>query len=200
MDPEARRFMWSIVGEIAAQKMSAVVLTTHSMDEAEALSTKMGIMVKGGKFKCMGSAQHIKHKFGTGFAIEIKVRTFKESELADIKARYVDSNGMLDLSCHASWLSPSLANTLNIAFRGERKENNRLRSLNCSICLLRIQHAMCRIFGEVDLIERFDNYMKIRVPRVGRTNGWLFGEVEAMKSDFDISEYSVSETTMEEIF
>jgi ATP-binding cassette subfamily A (ABC1) protein 3 len=56
MDPEARRFMWSVVARIANQKSSAVVLTTHSMYEAEALSTKMGIMVKGGVFKCFGSS------------------------------------------------------------------------------------------------------------------------------------------------
>ena len=43
------------------------------MEEAEALSTKMGIMVKGGVFKCMGSVQHIKNKFGTGYEIEIKI-------------------------------------------------------------------------------------------------------------------------------
>lgn len=57
MDPEARRFMWSVVAKISQQrKKSAVILTTHSMEEAEALSTKMGIMVKGGIFKCFGSA------------------------------------------------------------------------------------------------------------------------------------------------
>jgi len=64
MDPEARRFMWSVVAKIASNKTSAVILTTHSMEEAEALSTKMGIMVKGGIFKCFGSAQHIRNKFG----------------------------------------------------------------------------------------------------------------------------------------
>lgn len=56
MDPESRRFMWSVVGKVVQKKTSAVVLTTHSMDEAEALSTKMGIMVKGGIFKCFGTA------------------------------------------------------------------------------------------------------------------------------------------------
>jgi ABC-type multidrug transport system ATPase subunit len=44
------------------------------MEEAEALSTKMGIMVKGGVFRCIGSSQHIKNKFGTGYEIEVKVR------------------------------------------------------------------------------------------------------------------------------
>lgn len=75
MDPEARRFMWSIIAKISQQrKNSAVILTTHSMEEAEALSTKMGIMVRGGIFTCLGSTQHIKNKFGTGYELEIKVR------------------------------------------------------------------------------------------------------------------------------
>jgi ATP-binding cassette, subfamily A (ABC1), member 3 len=56
MDPAARRFMWEVVGNIAKSKTSAVVLTTHSMEEAEALCTKMAIMVKGGIFKCFGPA------------------------------------------------------------------------------------------------------------------------------------------------
>lgn len=57
MDPEARRFMWSVVEKISQKrKKSAVILTTHSMEEAEALSTKMGIMVNGGIFRCFGSS------------------------------------------------------------------------------------------------------------------------------------------------
>jgi ATP-binding cassette subfamily A (ABC1) protein 3 len=89
MDPESRRFMWSVVGSIAQKKTSAVVLTTHSMDEAEALSTKMGIMVKGGVFKCFGSAQHIKNKYGTGYVIEIKIKTLGEDELEGVASKYL---------------------------------------------------------------------------------------------------------------
>jgi hypothetical protein len=44
------------------------------MEEAEALSTKMGIMVTGGVFRCFGPSQHIKSKYGTGYEIEVKVR------------------------------------------------------------------------------------------------------------------------------
>lgn len=42
------------------------------MEEAEALSTKIAIMVDG-QIKCLGSVQHIKSKFGEGYEIEIKV-------------------------------------------------------------------------------------------------------------------------------
>lgn len=82
MDPEARRFMWQVVANISQRdKNSAVIITTHSMEEAEALSTKMGIMVRGGIFKCFGSSQHIKSKFGTGFELEVKIKKPSSSEL-----------------------------------------------------------------------------------------------------------------------
>ena len=74
MDPEARRFMWHVLSKIAYNKTSSIIFTTHSMEEAEALSTKMGIMVEGGRFKCFGSAQHIKDKYSDGFVIEIKIK------------------------------------------------------------------------------------------------------------------------------
>jgi ATP-binding cassette, subfamily A (ABC1), member 3 len=51
------------------------------MEEAEALSTKMGIMVRGGIFKCFGSSQKIKSKFGTGYELEIKIEKPTLSEL-----------------------------------------------------------------------------------------------------------------------
>ena len=51
------------------------------MDEAEALSTKMGIMVKGGIFKCLGSSSHIKEKYGTGYEIEIKVKKLTDQDI-----------------------------------------------------------------------------------------------------------------------
>jgi ATP-binding cassette subfamily A (ABC1) protein 3 len=60
MDPEARRLMWKVVAKLTKNKDCAVVFTTHDMEEAEALSTKLGIMTKGGVLQCFGSAQHIR--------------------------------------------------------------------------------------------------------------------------------------------
>jgi len=80
VDPQAKRFMWNIVSKISTlKKKSAVIITTHSMEEAEALATKMGIMVDG-EFKCFGTSQHIKNKFGTGYEMEIKIRLLSEQE------------------------------------------------------------------------------------------------------------------------
>lgn len=82
VDPQAKRYMWTIISNISTlRKQSTVVLTTHSMEEAEALCTKMGIMVDG-QFKCFGSSQHIKNKYGMGFEIEVKIRPYNEKEVA----------------------------------------------------------------------------------------------------------------------
>jgi ABC-type multidrug transport system ATPase subunit len=58
------------------------------MDEAEALSTKIGIMAKGGQLKCFGSAQHIKNKFSTGYIIEIKTKQPLWMEIVDRASGY----------------------------------------------------------------------------------------------------------------
>lgn len=74
MDPRARRFMWKVINRVAKQmKDATVVLTTHSMEEAEALSSRLGIMVKG-NFQCIGTPQHIKSKYGDGLEVEIKLK------------------------------------------------------------------------------------------------------------------------------
>lgn len=93
MDPRAKRFMWTIISRISTlRKKSTVILTTHSMEEAEALCTKMGIMVNG-RFKCYGSSQHIKNKFGTGYEVEIKIAWPTEKEAAAlISKNNIDPN------------------------------------------------------------------------------------------------------------
>jgi len=42
------------------------------MEECEALCTRLAVMVNG-QFKCLGSAQHLKNKFGEGYTLIAKV-------------------------------------------------------------------------------------------------------------------------------
>ncbi|XP_041120774.1 uncharacterized protein abca12 isoform X2 [Polyodon spathula] len=69
MDPRSKRHLWNIISEELKEKC-AVVLTSHSMEECEALCTRLAIMVKG-RFRCLGSLQHIKNRFGSGFTVKM---------------------------------------------------------------------------------------------------------------------------------
>ncbi|XP_019713776.1 phospholipid-transporting ATPase ABCA1b isoform X1 [Hippocampus comes] len=71
MDPKARRALWNCILDVIKEGRS-VVLTSHSMEECEALCTRMAIMVNG-RFKCLGSVQHLKNRFGDGYTIILRV-------------------------------------------------------------------------------------------------------------------------------
>lgn len=77
MDPAARRQLWNMVCRLRDSGKS-IVLTSHSMEECEALCTRLAIMVNG-EFKCIGSTQHLKNKFSKGLILKIKVQKTGEA-------------------------------------------------------------------------------------------------------------------------
>lgn len=84
MDPVARRFMWQVISRMSTQDgRCSVILTTHSMEEAEALCTRIGVMVNG-RLRCLGSSQHLKLRFGDGFEVNVKTRIPSPIELVQL--------------------------------------------------------------------------------------------------------------------
>uniref|UniRef100_A0A803TPX1 ATP binding cassette subfamily A member 12 n=1 Tax=Anolis carolinensis TaxID=28377 RepID=A0A803TPX1_ANOCA len=77
MDPNAKRHLWKIITE-EVQNQCSVILTSHSMEECEALCTRLAIMVNG-RFQCMGSLQHIKSRFGKGFTVKLHLNNELDS-------------------------------------------------------------------------------------------------------------------------
>ncbi|XP_072524411.1 retinal-specific phospholipid-transporting ATPase ABCA4 isoform X1 [Salminus brasiliensis] len=82
MDPHSRRFLWNAIMSIIRDGR-AVVLTSHSMEECEALCTRLAIMVNG-TFKCLGTIQHLKYKFGDGYVVTMKIRAPKPGLSPDL--------------------------------------------------------------------------------------------------------------------
>ena len=59
---------------------------------------------------------------------------------------------------------------------------------------------LTRDFEKVEILEQCGEFFKLRVPTQDRTIGWLFGKFEADKERLGIQEYSVQQTTLEQIF
>lgn len=70
MDPVNRRYVWKFIEEF--KKNRCVLLTTHSMEEADALGDDIVIMCKG-VVKAFGNSIHLKNKFGKGYRISVVV-------------------------------------------------------------------------------------------------------------------------------
>ena len=67
---EASKALIDVMGRTRTQLIwfnagHTVILTSHSMEECEALCTRIGIMTQG-RLRCLGTVQHLKNRFGAG--------------------------------------------------------------------------------------------------------------------------------------
>jgi len=70
MDPISRRHVWDIIE--AAKKGRVIVLTTHSMEEADILGDRIAIMARG-TVRCVGSSLRLKARYGSGYSVAVAV-------------------------------------------------------------------------------------------------------------------------------
>ncbi|XP_017279339.1 ATP-binding cassette sub-family A member 12 [Kryptolebias marmoratus] len=143
MDPRTKRHLWKIISEEVRGKC-AVVLTSHSMEECEALCGRLAIMVKG-QFRCLGSLQHIKNRFGTGFTVKMY---------------------LAEPSCDAEAITAFMQ-----------------RRFPCTY--LKDQHSAM---------------VEYHVPNAPGGVADIFNQLESNKNALQIKHFSVSQTTLDEVF
>ncbi|XP_008296369.1 ATP-binding cassette sub-family A member 12 [Stegastes partitus] len=143
MDPRTKRHLWKIISEEVKGKC-AVVLTSHSMEECEALCSRLAIMVKG-QFRCLGSLQHIKNRFGSGFTVKMY---------------------LAEASCDAE----------------------------------AITGFMQRKFPSTYLKDQHSSMVEYHVPFAPGGVADIFDQLESNKIALQIKHFSVSQTTLDEVF
>lgn len=78
MDATSKRFLWNNI-MCNFQQNRGAVLTTHSMEEADKLCNRVGIMRKGNLI-CIGSTQDLKNLYGGGYTLELKMKIDHQSQ------------------------------------------------------------------------------------------------------------------------
>ena len=76
MDVSAQRDTWTLLKRMKEGRI--IVLTTHSMEEADTLGDRIGIMC-GGKMVCEGSPLFLKRAYGVGYQLRINFPPFPSS-------------------------------------------------------------------------------------------------------------------------
>ncbi|KAI0407227.1 hypothetical protein F4802DRAFT_45445 [Xylaria palmicola] len=67
LDAAAKRIMWKTLGSIVAGR--SILLTTHSMEEADALASRAGILAK--RMLAMGSIDNLRERFGDAIHVHL---------------------------------------------------------------------------------------------------------------------------------
>ncbi|KAI9218322.1 P-loop containing nucleoside triphosphate hydrolase protein [Blastocladiella britannica] len=72
LDPANRLGIWKLLGRIRESGETAVVITTHSMAEADALCTRIGI-VAGGRMRALGNQVALRARYGLGNSVQMQL-------------------------------------------------------------------------------------------------------------------------------
>jgi ABC-type multidrug transport system ATPase subunit len=61
------------------------------MEECEALCSRLAIMVNG-KFKCLGSIQHLKNRYGDGYTFSVRLKGPNYDRSKHVVENYIRRN------------------------------------------------------------------------------------------------------------
>ncbi|KAL7139184.1 hypothetical protein ABFS83_09G034000 [Erythranthe nasuta] len=81
LDPASRNMLWNVVKR--AKQNRAIILTTHSMEEAEHLCDRLGIFVDG-SLQCVGNPKELKGRYGGSYVFTMTTSPTHEEEVENL--------------------------------------------------------------------------------------------------------------------
>ena len=219
MDPEARRFMWAVIHKLTSKSDSnCVIMTTHAMDEAETLCRRMGIMVNG-EFVCLGTSNYIKETYGYGYEIDIRIKPFEQTKLNEIieklglKRNYKiltldeakDILKKINKEKYCKYLEKEgIGRKIyhEVTVNGDINLQALINWSRYVACAMKMIKVVLPHFKEVILSEFIENnfLFKIKKSADSKSIGFLFTLLEKEKESCEITEYSIQQTSLEQIF
>lgn len=96
LDPASRHQLWEAI--LKAKKDRTIILTTHSMEEAEVLCDKIGIFVSG-ELRCYGAPQQLTHRYGSNYSLTVTVNPGMVPQAQTFLTNLAPGNATLTLAC-----------------------------------------------------------------------------------------------------
>ena len=147
MDVVAKRELWKFLKNYKSTGNKIIILTTHSLEEAEYLGDRIGIMLEG-KFVCSGTSSYLKNKYPCGYNLNV----------------IFNSN----------------------IFSEENKEQ--------------LFHKLKNIEPSIDLKISSKNVLSFNVENINKNNDLVLKEIERQKKLGKIEDFTISTTTLEDVF
>uniref|UniRef100_A0A182PQD2 ABC transporter domain-containing protein n=1 Tax=Anopheles epiroticus TaxID=199890 RepID=A0A182PQD2_9DIPT len=170
MDPGAKRHFWNVMCRVRSEGRTALVLTSHSMEECEALCTRLAIMVNG-EFRCLGSAQHLKNKFSHGYFLTMKLKRTGDG-----------STGATERRKHAIKSFMQQTFSVSSAAGGSR-----------------VAPVSDGSTGAI-LKEEYHNYLTYHIRDSGLRWSEMFGLLERAREQLQLEDYALGQTSLEQVF
>lgn len=184
-----------------------IILTSHSMEEVDALASRLVIMAAGAA-TCLGTPQHLKSTFGDGYTLELRLSATAEAS-----------------NCSRTAAQRSTGTTNNVQLQQEVQHNQSPVEAAAAATTAAEQHFLS-LMPEAAVLEREPGRLLLRLPisssdvnptaiaSAARGNqqqqqqqqGGLtsladvFEAVESARQLLGITEYSLSQSSLERVF
>ena len=185
MDVCAKRLMWRTLATVAPGR--SIVLTTHSMEEADALADRAGII--GGKMLALGTSEQLRRQHGDLYYVHLITKTAPHTSPEEMERIRV-------------WINKHLVG----AIFEERTFHGQLRfsiPANRSAPPPRADAQLAgHSFLATDAIHPAppSTHARITNPRFRSSIGSLFTTLESHKNELGFEYFSIGPTTLDQVF
>ncbi|KAL4787823.1 hypothetical protein BJX76DRAFT_267076 [Aspergillus varians] len=195
MDAASKRVMWKTLTAISPGR--SIVLTTHSMEEADALAHRAGIMA--GRMLALGTTDALRSKYGNIHHVHIvhaQAPHTSDEDMEKIRDWVTDTfpGAMIEQKTYHGQLRFSVP--ADLSHEKERYTNSEDdRCLNSPGLENNDEiHPISLHSGVSTLVSSAEN------PRARSSVSKLFSRLEQNKATLGVEHYSVSQTTLDQVF
>ncbi|XP_017035646.1 phospholipid-transporting ATPase ABCA3 [Drosophila kikkawai] len=202
VDMYAKYEIWDILDSMR-QGGRAILLTTHSMEECEILGSTLGILDRG-TLLCYGNLARLRSRFDKGIFVRIKVGTRTELNILREEGlrfanRYNNSRttlGSLKLSIHTVSMHDYEMHT-DHSTSSEADIRDDYEGL-----LKVVEEWFLEDHPYSVVTEKFSfrGMITFVIPKENIRWSKIFGYMEGVKNQLQIMHYSISHTTLEDVF
>jgi len=176
LDPENRRQLWDILTESRGKR--SMVLTTHSMEEADVLCNRIGIICKG-VLRCIGPQVRLKTLYGGGYHLSI--------------------------NCHKGAKLGRRISLRNSLPQEESKEDVPIRKISLDPKAAHQAHQKViefiqQLLPGTEVRSSFNGTFEFKVPLNNLQISTLIDKLESRKDEFAISDWGLSQSSLEDVF
>ena len=192
VDPESRRVMWKNINALAKDPKGNkheynMILTTHSMEEAEVLCDTVS-WLKNGNIMCLGNPEKLKIQFSSGYTLHVKFSDEQNDQFGLAMGR--DESVLTELG--------RLIGKSDVIEHKLQQYPELMNIYTKLLTLLQCIQDKCQM---IELLEiNRDLSFELNVYIVDEVKGSLFAQILSMKNNVkEISEISINMKSLEDV-
>jgi ABC-type multidrug transport system ATPase subunit len=180
LDPASRRDLWKVI--IAYRSKCAMLLTTHSMEEAEALCNRLGIFVAS-ELKGLGGSAQLKERYGQYYKVIITTLPGQEQPPFQVLQRLAPNIRLMNaLAGTASYEIPRSEVRLSDVFEAIESNKKNLGVMDWGISNATLEEVFLKIAES-----NAENEIEAMMKNIESKKGGCCGK-RSSKSDSDIED------------